>query len=432
MILIKQKFKMEKFKKIKKNKINKNKEEDLSIISSELKEERKKHKILKEQNDQLLKDIITIKTNIRSLIPCLPQNKLYPFPSFDDLIFQINSFINNDSVKLYNRLLKGNQFNTEMIVMHFKYILLNCKELISNHFSGVEKILEEKFENQDLIKPLISIIQNSYQINWKYIYNKLITEEKLNLIIQNVKQSIHERMKNNQEQNQNINVGYSSSLINHLKEYIKISAEILIKCYMSQSQINIDLNIIGHKEQYNSLTNESLLNDNISRGEEGFIVIPSFTYQNDNSKKNENINKNKIIKIGQNENKKNPGTINYKSIPNNNYYKGAKSSNYFFIRNKYDKLNNKNNKINNNFRENKNFGNELYDKKVYSEIYFNSKSYANRNYNYYSFKTNNNSISNNYNTRKIHYFQNYKRNNKNSFDLNQKNKNQYIHSYDES
>ena len=167
MILIKQKFKMEKFKKIKKNKINKNKEEDLSIISSELKEERKKHKILKEQNDQLLKDIITIKTNIRSLIPCLPQNKLYPFPSFDDLISQINSFINNDSVKLYNRLLKGNQFNTEMIVMHFKYILLNCKELISNHFSGVEKILEEKFENQDLIKPLISIIQNSYQINWK-------------------------------------------------------------------------------------------------------------------------------------------------------------------------------------------------------------------------------------------------------------------------
>lgn len=402
---------MEKLKKNKKQnndyKITKN-DEDLNIISSNLKEERKKNKILKEKNEQLIKDIITVKTKIKSLIPCLSQNRFYPFPTLEELIIEIENFINNDSVKLYNRLQKRNNFSIELIIIHFKTILKKCHDLISNHFSNVNIVLNEKFKNAELIKPLNSIIKNSYQINWKLIYNKLVAEDKLNLIIQEIKQNIYNKSK----QNPNIIIGYSSSLINCLKEYIKISIEIFLKCYISQPQINIDLSKIGNLQQYNFLNNECLLDENIVRGDECYLIIPSFYYNESGQlKKNEIINKDKIIR---NNNKNNSSNNNnfcvnksnnyavYKNIPNLNINNSIKSNNFNLNNSKNDS----NSKVN--YREKKNYGNDFYNRKKYSEIYFNSKSYANRNVNYYNINTNN-SVSNN-NTKKLHFNRNRKNN----------------------
>ena len=44
-------------------------------------------------------------------------------------------------------------------------------------------------------------------------------------------------------------------------------------------------------EQYNSLSNECLLDENIVRGDECFIILPSFHYINEKNKKKEKINK---------------------------------------------------------------------------------------------------------------------------------------------
>ena len=72
---------MEKPRKIRKKntekKGSKNEGEELILISSKLKEEKEKNKSLKEENEQLLKDIITIKTNRNILHLPLLKNETY-------------------------------------------------------------------------------------------------------------------------------------------------------------------------------------------------------------------------------------------------------------------------------------------------------------------------------------------------------------------
>lgn len=411
---IPKKFKKEKIP----NKSNNNEEELIIQLSKNIKEERIKNKILKDENDKILKDIIIVKNNIKSLIPCLPQNRLYPFPPFDELIAHVLNFINIDSLKLYTRLQNKNNFSIELILKHFQDIFSKCQNMVISHFSNVDLILNVKFKNDKLIKPLNNIINNAYQVNWKFIFNKLASEDDINLIIQELKQNINDKEK----QNNNLIIGYSSSFTNNLKEYIKNSIEVFLKCYISIPQINIDLTKIGKLEKYNSFTNESLSKEIINKGEECYILIPSFYYYDNNSKKIEIINKDKCIinlekktNLAKNENSQ----VLYKNISKFNI-------------NKYDQISLNNNKIN--FRKNKNYENEVYDRKKYSEIYFNSKSYANRNVNYYNFNTNIHNISNNYNKNKIIYNRNYKRNakdNNQNTENNKKEKRKFIYSDDE-
>ena len=145
--------------------------------------------------EHLLKDIITVKNNIKSHIPCLSKNRLHPFPSFDELIAHIINFINIDTFKLYAHFQNNNQISIEIIILYFKEFLTKCHEIIVNHFSEVKNILNNKFKNLKLIKSLKNILKNSYQGNWKIIFNKLANENNINAIIQNLKLKMQEAAK---------------------------------------------------------------------------------------------------------------------------------------------------------------------------------------------------------------------------------------------
>ena len=410
----------------------KEEEEEIIQLTIKLKDEKVKNKIIREENEQLIKDIITVKNNIKSHISCLPQNRLYPFPPFDELIAHIINFINIDSFKLYDHFYNKNQFPIEITILYFNEIFNKCHELILIHFSSVENILNNKFKNLELIKPLKSILKNSYQVNWKVIFNKLNNENNINQIIQHIKLKLQEQTK----QNKTNTISYSPFLSNNLKEYIKNSIELFLKCYISQPEINVDLAKIGKIQKFNSTDNECFFNVNIEKGDICYILIPSFYYIDTNNKKFEIINKDKIIK--------NIDIINsgneicnysmYKNISKINLHNSKLNKLNYNKVNNNDKFSYNNNKIN--FREKKNFENEYYDRKKYSEIYFNSKSYANRNVNYYNFNTNNHSISIYYNVKKMHHNnRNYKRINKEHIEENKnenkKEKRKYIYSDNE-
>ena len=170
------------------NKIkNKTDEEEIKKNTEKIKEEKKLNKILKSENERLFKDIITIKTNIKSLIPSISQNKKYPFPSSDVLIEEIQTYLNLDSIKYYQRL-QNRQFPLDSIILHFRSILYKSQEYLHNHFSNVDFMLNKKFKSSELIKPIQSVLKNAYQVDWKNIFIKLTTEEKLNKIVQEIKQ----------------------------------------------------------------------------------------------------------------------------------------------------------------------------------------------------------------------------------------------------
>ena len=370
------------------NKIkNKTDEEEIKKTTEKIKEEKKINKILKTENERLFKDIITIKTNIKSLIPSISQNKKYPFPSLEILIDEIKTYINIDSVKYYQRL-QNRQFPLDIIILHFRCILHKSQEYIHSHFSNAELILNKKFKSSELVKPIQNVLKNAYQVDWKNIYNKISNDEKLNKILQEIKQNITIKLnkKNNNNLN-NISNYCSPTYMNHLKEYIKSSINILIKCFLNLPKICFDINKIGRLEKFNSTSNECFINEKILRGSDVIIIFPSFYYNSDKTKKIEIINKDKVVT-----NKLNDKNNGYK----NNY--GTNNSGYSY-------KNNKNNFNNNYFSkkyEEEQDNNNYYNRNKLNQIY---TGYRNNNY---SWSNNNKNIINshlntNQNIKKIYY-----------------------------
>ena len=366
---------------------SKSEEEEINKISEKLKEERKKNKIIKTENERLYQDVITIKTNIKSLIPSLAQNKNYPFPSMEELIEEIKNYLNISTVKYFQRL-QSRKFPLDIIILHFRYILQKSQELLHNHFSNVDFILNKKFKSPELIKPIQSVLTNAYQVDWKNIFNKISTDEKINKILQEIKQNI--TIKLNKKMNNNLNNisnFCSPTYMNQLKEYIKSSINILLKCYLNLPKIYLDITKIGKIEKFNSTSNECLINEKIIRGWEVIIIFPSFYYNSDNLKKREIINKDKVV-----DNKIKEKHNNY----NNNY--GTNNSGYSYK--------NKNNFIINFYSkkyEEEQDNNIYYNRNKLSEVY---TGYRNNNYSWSNNNKNLNShINTNQNIKKIYFKQ---------------------------
>lgn len=367
---------------------NKTDEEDIKKTTEIIKEEKKKNKLLKSENERLIKDIITIKTNIKSLIPSMPQNKKHPFPSLEALIEEIKTYLNIDSVKYYQRL-QNRQFPLDIIILHFRCILHKCQEYLQNHFSNIDFILNKKFKSSELIKTIQNVLNNSYQVDWKNIFNKLTTEEKLNIILQEIKQNITIKLNKKINNNYNNISNYCSpTYMNHLREFTKSSINILLKCYLNSPKICFDITKIGRIEKFNSTSNECFINDKILRGSNVIIIFPSFYYDNDKTKIIEIINKDKVVSNILNEKnssyKNNYGTNNsgysYKNKNNfnNNYfskkYEEEQDNNNYYNRNKLNQIytgyRNNNYSWSNN---NKNINSHLSINQNIKKVYYHSK-----------------------------------------------------------
>ena len=302
-------------------------EDDIRKISEKIKEERKINKILKSENEKLFKDIITIKINIKSLIPTMSQNKKFPFPSMEILIEEIKSYISIDSVKYFQRL-QNRQFPLDIIILHFRYIFQKSLDFLQCHFSNVDFILNKKFKSQEFTKPIQNVLRNAYQVDWKNILNKISSDEKINKMLQDIKQNITIKLnkKNNNNNLNNISNYCSPTYMNHLKEYIKATLNILLKCYLIQPKICFDITKIGRIETFNSSSNECFINEKILRGSDVIIVFPSFYYHNEKLKKIEIINKDKVVTNKQNEKNNNPNYSNYSTNNSGYSYKNNKNS----------------------------------------------------------------------------------------------------------
>ena len=366
---------------------NKTEDEEIKKISEKIKEERKINKILKTENERLYQDIITIQKNIKSLIPSISQNKIYPFPSLEKLIEEIKTYLNIDSVKYYQRL-QNRQFPSDIVILHFRYILQKSQELLHSHFSNVDFILNKKFKSPELVKPIQNVVKNAYQVDWKNIFNKITTDEKLNKILQEIKQNI--TIKLNKKINSNINniSNYCSpTYMNNLKDYIKTSINILLKCYLIIPKICFDITKIGRIEKFNSSSNESFMNnEKIMRGSDVVIVFPSFFYTNEKNKKIEIINKDRVVA-----NKVVKNNSNY-----NNYGTNGSNSGYSYkTKNSF-----KGNYFSKKYEEEQD-NNNYYNRNKINQIY---TGYRNNNYSWSNNSNINSRLNTNQNIKKI-YFQ---------------------------
>lgn len=263
-------------------------DESIREMSEKLKEERANNTQLKAKNQELLNEIILLKTNIRSLIPTINNNdnKNEKFPSFEELLEEIKTFLDIDSLKFYQKFMK-NQSNPELIIFYYENIFKKCNDIILSHFNPVQTIFKNKFKNSESLSPIDFVLKNSYQSEWKNIHSKICSEQRLSKLIADIKQAYSSKFKGI------INLTVSTQHI--LKEYLTKTLEIFIKCFINQPRISYNLNIIGSIDKFSKLQNDSFLEEKIVKNTEVLIVLPCFYYSSEKTKRNEIICKSKVI-----------------------------------------------------------------------------------------------------------------------------------------
>ena len=256
-------------------------ENEIRELIQKLKEEKSKNLQLKNQNNELYNDILTLKSNIQSHILINEKEKGNSFPNFENLKDNINNFLEIDCLNFFKNYLYQ-YFNVKGIEFFYKEVFKNCDYTIKNHFTKLNKILDLKFKDKNIRNTLDYIVKNICQIYWERIINNLVKEEDYIRIMLNIQDSLD--IDNKKE-----------SANNDIIIFIKKSMKIIFQCYINQPKISIDFHKIGLKVFHNESRYEvffgKIINYEVCK-----IILPSFRFYNEIKKSDEKINKEKTMK----------------------------------------------------------------------------------------------------------------------------------------
>jgi len=262
------------------NNINNYDSDEVKEAMEKLKEERKKNSKLKKENLELYSNILSLKSTAKEKINPIPPSRENNFPKFEDLKKKINSFINFETLKFFNKNLKDQNLNNKGFKFFFQTLISEINLYIEKYFKPLNDTLKSKLQTQKLNDPLTYVLSLSYQNNWKMIYDSIanhdILNELLNLFMENLEIKGEETR-------------------NNFYKYIKKIFELLFKCYINIPQIYWEYDRIGtityfdvnHMEKFEE-------NKIISKYEKIFVILPNIFYFEEERKK-EVICKEKVI-----------------------------------------------------------------------------------------------------------------------------------------
>jgi len=262
------------------NNINNYDSDEVKEAMEKLKEERKKNSKLKKENLELYSNILSLKSTAKEKINPIPPSRENNFPKFEDLKKKINSFINFETLKFFNKNLKDQNLNNKGFKFFFQTLISEINLYIEKYFKPLNDTLKTKLQTQKLNDPLTYVLSLSYQNNWKMIYDSIanhdILNELLNLFMENLEIKGEETR-------------------NNFYKYIKKIFELLFKCYINIPQIYWEYDRIGtityfdvnHMEKFEE-------NKIISKYEKIFVILPNIFYFEEERKK-EVICKEKVI-----------------------------------------------------------------------------------------------------------------------------------------
>ena len=275
-------------KKLNSEKLTAHEEYEIREVIQRLKQEKMKNLSLKKQNNELYNEILILKSNIRSQISFYQKTKGNSFPSFETLKNKINNFLKIDCFNFFKDYL-FEEYEIEGVEIFYREVFKNCEKILKEHFILIEEKLDLKFKDKNIRNTLDCVLKNSYQVDWKRIMENLIKENYYNNIMIDIQNSL--------------DIGEKDERVNNdIIIFIKKAMEIIFQCFVNQPKIYFDVNRIGNKVSFNKNKYDEFFG-NISEKEYCKVILPSFIYYNEVKKKEEKINKEKVMKPDFFENK---------------------------------------------------------------------------------------------------------------------------------
>ena len=262
------------------NNINNYDSDEVKEAMEKLKEERKKNSKLKKENLELYSNILSLKSTAKEKINPIPPSRENNFPKFEDLKKKINSFINIETLKFFNKNLKDQNLNYDGFQFFFNSLISKINAYIEKHFAPLNDTLKSKLQTQKINDPLSYVLNLSYQNNWKMIYDSIANHDNLNELLNLFMKDLEIKDEHTR---------------NNFSIYIKKIFELLFKCYINIPQIYWEYDRIGtityfdmnHMEKFEE-------NKIISKYEKIFVILPNIFYFEEGRKK-EVISKEKVI-----------------------------------------------------------------------------------------------------------------------------------------
>jgi len=275
-------------KKLNSEKLTAHEEYEIREVIQRLKQEKMKNLSLKKQNNELYNEILILKSNIRSQISFFQKTKGNSFPSFETLKNKINNFLKIDCFNFFKDYL-FEEYEIEGVEIFYREVFKNCEKILKEHFILIEEKLDLKFKDKNIRNTLDCVLKNSYQVDWKRIMENLIKENYYNNIMIDIQNSL--------------DIGEKDERVNNdIIIFIKKAMEIIFQCFVNQPKIYFDVNRFGNKVSFNKNKYDEFFG-NIYEKEYCKVILPSFIYYNEVKKKEEKINKEKVMKPDFFENK---------------------------------------------------------------------------------------------------------------------------------
>ncbi len=212
---------------------------------------------------------------MRQMIPGFSSNTSSSFPMINELQNRLSEFFKCDCQDIFFDLLSP-ELNMEGIIFFYKNAFTKIQDMIKNYFEPLDILMKKTICIDFLWTPIDNVLRKSFQANWKMIYSQMSLEPNYYSIMQFIQSNLKLQDENPQ----------ANKII---VDFLKKSSEIFFCSYISDPQIFIDLNSLGHRTGFNPVKHDSL--DGFIKQKHDCISILPACY-----KSNNNLQENSIIK----------------------------------------------------------------------------------------------------------------------------------------
>ncbi|CAD8162702.1 unnamed protein product [Paramecium octaurelia] len=228
----------------------------IKILMNKLQVTKKEKEILSKENQNLQQEILQMQSNLRCMVSGFANTSI-TFPMANELSNSIAEFYKCECFDIFFDVL-SQELNMKGIIYFFQTAMYRIDKIINDYFTPLFKNIKDVGCLTTIDGPIINVLRKSFQSNYKQIYEKCM------LNLGSVTIELQKSLKLN-------NGDIIESFLNKL-------SEIMFNCYISDPNLQFDIQSIGQRQQFNQCKNDPI--DGFIKNKEECIILMPGVYKN--------------------------------------------------------------------------------------------------------------------------------------------------------